>query len=159
MAWKIWAAFDRLLAADLDANMLALGGAPVGCIGSSAGVAGIVNVATKLPLSVGGPNLDTGDFLIPAGGAGVYHVSATLLTTAVSAALTAKLLVYRNGAAQAPSGRWEYVPVVGGGCHWTGYLALAVGDRLALYGLTSAGGVSMTAAGYLSAKRITDALV
>lgn len=160
MAFRVWAAFDRLLAADLNAALAALGGAAYGCAANSVGVAGIVNVATKLPMTVGGPNLNGGDYLVPAGGAGVYFVSGTHVTTAISAGTSnSKLEIRKNGVTVATgSGRWEAMSVVGTGGHWCGYVTLAVGDRLSLWTNTASGAVSMTTAGYMYVRRIADAL-
>lgn len=132
---------------------------PLGCVASSVAVTVTGTTPVKLPLTVGGPNLSTGDYLVPAGGAGVYRAAARAVVTTLGALVDVRLHIYKNGVTLVGVGGYQAAKYLSSVADADALLTLAVGDRIALY-YNAPSGATVTGAmqGYLDMLRIAESL-
>lgn len=130
---------------------------PPGCNANSATITGIATTLLKMALTVGGPNLNSGDFLVPTGGEGVYALFATCTVTTLGGATNWRIYIYKNGAV-AIGGNYFKIDSNGGGSNVFGFLTLAAGDRIAIYTSGGGGTSGAQAVGSLWAVKIAESL-
>lgn len=130
---------------------------PIGCVASSAaGIATAVAVV-KASLTVGGPNLSVGSYIVPAGGAGVYKLEAAAFIVALGTATTARVFIYKNGVQQVTGGGYQ-TALASGRIAVTAMLTLSVGDSIEVWvGVNT--GTTTTITAYLQVIRIGESLV
>lgn len=129
---------------------------PKGCVASSASTA-ISSTMTKLPLTIGGPNLSGNAWVCPE--AGYYWLHATDVINAAGSGLTAhRVGIYKNGAQLTPAGPWHANTLAGSGTEHALLALLAAGDTIDVYAGTNSGTSGVTAFGYLNAIRIGTSL-
>jgi hypothetical protein len=107
-------------------------------------------------MTVGGPNLAGGDFVVPEDG--LYHLIGGATITALGGAANFRLFFYKNGVGLVgPFGGWTPVTANGAGSYASTIEQLVAGDLIALYATGGSGVTGTTAAtGYLQAIKIGD---